>query len=105
MDHLREQSGIDLIAGALVEPHAAEVHAHLDRCAECRGLVGVMLRVEATPPQLGTPREAPDPSFVTIAEAPAARRGSASPRWPMSPSSPIAPPPLEHIDEYRVLDL
>src|SRR5262245_58805301 len=112
MDHLREQSVIDLIAGALVEPHAASVHEHLDRCGECRALVGLMARVEATPQRLGMPRE-PRPTLETVAEMPAARRGPPSPRWPVSspsaapplPPPPLQPLPIEHLDEYRVLAL
>jgi serine/threonine protein kinase len=129
MDHLTEQSVIDLIAGVLAPPHAATVHDHLDRCAECRALVGVMLRVEATPRAQGTPQH-PAPaaspagaaglraaSLVdeTVADAPGARRGTIAPRWPLSPVSAAAPSssaapssaalPLEHIDEYRVIEL
>ncbi len=98
MAHLTEQSVIDLIAGALVEPYAGSAHEHLDRCAECRALVGVVLRAEGTPRRPGTP---PDPSPDTVMDAAAARRGTAS------PLRPLAPPrsPLELIDEYRVLEL
>lgn len=106
MDHLTEQSVIDLIAGALVESHAAAAHQHLDRCAECRALVGVMLRAQAMPRELGTPPEATELSSPTVAETPAARRGSALPRGSGAPAlAPIAPPPIERIDEYRILEL
>ncbi len=100
MDHLREQSVIDLIAGALVEPEAASIHEHLDRCAECRALVGMMLRGEAAPQALGTPR---DFTIDTVAELPAARRAEGSPPW--SPPRSLRGPGLEHLDEYRVLEV
>src|SRR5689334_14811250 len=67
-----------------------------------------MLRVEGTPVGLGTPRELA-PSEPTVAETPAARRGSVDrlqeARWPRSPGSEALAPPLEFIDEYRVLEL
>jgi eukaryotic-like serine/threonine-protein kinase len=109
MDHLTEQSVIDLIAGALVEPYAGSAHEHLDRCAECRALVGVVLRAEGTPRRLGTPPEAspaelPDASPAsadTLVDGPAGRRAASALRWPVAPPS----SPFEHIDEYRVLEL
>jgi serine/threonine protein kinase len=115
MDHLTEQSVIDLIAGALVEPGAGSVHAHLDRCAECRALVAEIMRAESAPRALGTPPEVLRPegprpegarpegaidTLETVADVRPEHRGTARPRWLRPPTS-----PLEHIDEYRVIEL
>ncbi|HEY5936885.1 MAG TPA: protein kinase, partial [Kofleriaceae bacterium] len=88
MDHLAEQSVLDLAMGAMVEPAASAAHAHLDRCGDCRALVAQIVRGSAPALQGSSPDVA-----STVAEGPVARRSPAS-------ASPIA-----QLDEYRVVDL
>lgn len=89
MDHLAEQSVLDLAMGAMVEPAASAAHAHLDRCGDCRALLAQVVRGSA-------PRPAADGSHdvaPTVAEGPGARRHA-------TPASPIT-----QLDEYRVVEL
>jgi eukaryotic-like serine/threonine-protein kinase len=117
MDHLAEQSVIDLAAGVLVAAETAAVHAHLDRCAECRAVVAhVVHGYGAAAPATGgappTRRDAglglgsPDPEGLTMVNA------ASPPAWPLlDPRREVAGSedadgvvgvPLE-IDEYRLL--
>ena len=103
MDHLAEQSVIDLVAGVLVEPAAAAAHAHLDRCDECRAVVARMVHGDGRGPasalgagEPGRPGErigrgSPDPASPTVLDP------AVVPAWRL--------PPIPVIDEYRLLGI
>ena len=86
MEHLDEQSVIELVAGELDGAAANAAHAHLDRCAECRSLVAQVLRSDAPT------GDAIDVQAITVADAPRARH---APR----------PAPTVKIEEYKLLEL
>jgi hypothetical protein len=95
MDHLAEQSALDLVAGHLGEPAASLAHAHLDGCGDCRALVAQLARTgiasEDTRPVARVAAAGSDATDATAADGPAARRVEAL--------------PVERIDEYHLLAL
>src|SRR5437868_10971673 len=56
MDHLDEQSVIDLVAGLLAGPELTAIHAHLDRCDECRAVIAGVIHGHGAPPGPRGPR-------------------------------------------------
>jgi hypothetical protein len=129
MDHLAEQSVIDLVAGVLVGPEMAAIHAHLDRCDECRAVVAGMLHGSGGSPEAARPEAAvidagapgpgdrfghgsADPEGLTVAYP------AVAPAWPLLPRGErtedrtlatqgglVGLRGIDRLDEYRVLEL
>jgi hypothetical protein len=110
MDHLAEQSVIDLAAGVLLAAETAAVHAHLDRCAECRALVahvvhGYGASAERAPRGDGSGSRgarlglgSPAPEGATVVDA------AITSAWPtLNEVRGNRPGELSRIDEYRLL--
>jgi len=81
MDHLDEQSVIDLVAGVLAGPELTAIHAHLDRCDECRAVVAGVIHGHGAPLAARGPsiegkgprgamlgRGSPDPNSLTMVD-------------------------------------
>ncbi|HEU0031682.1 MAG TPA: serine/threonine-protein kinase [Kofleriaceae bacterium] len=97
MDHLAEQSVLDLVNGRLPDGAAVMAHVHLDQCGECRALVAHVIRVSDTDvvalgsaPGVDVSDDSDEPP--TRAEVPSARRAAPA----------AVPPPIAQIDEYRL---
>ena len=88
MEHLAEQRVLDLIGGANLDD---AVHAHIDRCDDCRALVAVAMRSVALGSQASDTERVGE--TTTLPEVPAALRGERRPLLP------------EMIAEYRLIDL
>lgn len=56
--HPPEAELAELAQGAAVEARQAELEAHLERCAACRGVVASLLRELSPPPRWGLADEA-----------------------------------------------
>ena len=95
MQHLLEQTVLDLVAGQLDEGAATAAHEHIDRCARCLELVAVAARLE--PAAAG---QVDDDAVSPTAATALTRAGG-----PRGQQRRTADLPVDRVDEYRLTEL
>jgi serine/threonine protein kinase len=94
MQHLLEQTVLDLVAGQLDERAAIAAHEHIDRCTRCLELVAVAARLEPPADDRGE-EDAVSPTAATALTRAGSPRGQRR----------AGELPVDRVDEYQLTGL